>query len=138
MSDRRTILLVENDPADAELTRQALRRCDANLELVVEHTGDGAIERLKSSSPGPDLVLLDLNMPGTDGRAVLAEVRKHETTRTLPIIVLSTSNNPADVVASYAAGANAFLTKPMGFSERVRAVSALCEFWFETARLPAP
>lgn len=135
------ILLVEDDRADAELTRQALLRTDYTHELRVAHSSEEAVAALAECAAAnqalPDVVLLDLNMPGIDGLAFLSETREHPNirVRSLPVVILTTSTNQADVDACYQAGANAYLSKPMGFTERVTLLRRTCEFWGDFAWL---
>lgn len=136
-----TILLVEDNQDDLDLTRETFRR--TNRSIDIHHVSDGkeCMEFLRksgkfSSAPTPDLVLLDLNMPGMDGRDVLNAVSADSNLKHLPIVVLSTSNAQTDVMVSYQLGCRSFLTKPVDIIRFQQMVSELCVFWFDTAELP--
>jgi two-component system, chemotaxis family, response regulator Rcp1 len=130
-----TILLVEDSAPDAMLIRQALR--EAGVEGTVEVVADGeqALSRLRGGEP-PDLMLLDLNLPRKDGRAVLAEMREDPELREVPVIVLTTSSAPHDVHYCYRNGANSYVRKPLGLDPLVETARTIREFWFDTATLP--
>lgn len=89
-----------------------------------------------AEAPRPSLILLDLNMPRKSGREALAEIKSDESFRNVPIVVFTTSNAPIDVETSYSAGANAYLTKPLSYSEMLASMRALTDFWFTRAILP--
>lgn len=135
------ILLVEDDPADAFLARTAIR--ESKLVCEVHHMSDGdkALAFLRkqgthADSPRPDLVLLDLNMPGRDGRSVLAEMKKDSGLCDIPVVVLTTSDATSDIKTCYAAGANSFVTKPVDLDGFLRAMRSIEDYWFEVVRLP--
>ena len=135
------ILLVEDSPGDVNLTREALRSARVANELHVVEDGEAAMRFLRREDPyadvpTPDLVLLDLNLPRKDGREVLDEVKADPQLRTIPIIVLTTSADEADILQSYRLHANAFVTKPVGFSDFLEALKHLEGFWLEIVRLP--
>jgi two-component system, chemotaxis family, response regulator Rcp1 len=131
-----SILLVEDSAPDAMLIRQAL--LEAGVEGTVELVTDGeqALARLKRGAP-PDLMLLDLNLPRKDGRAVLAEMREDPALREIPVIVLTTSSAPHDVRYCYQQGANSYIRKPLGLDRLVETARSIRQFWFETATLPS-
>ena len=134
------ILLVEDDAADARLAQIALR--DAKVLCNVQHVRDGveAMTYLRglvsSGNKLPDLVLLDLNMPRKDGRQVLEEMRAEAALRTIPVVVLTTSDVDRDVAASYSLGANSFVTKPMDVDEFCAVIRGIENYWFSVVRLP--
>lgn len=135
------ILLVEDNPGDVRLLQEALAVTDIPHRLHVVTDGDEAIEFVyrrgeHADSPQPDLVLLDLNLPHTDGHEVLNELKTDPEHSRLPIIVLSSSNEEGDVRRAYAAGANAYLTKPIDPDELVERVELIETFWFSLAQLP--
>lgn len=128
------VLLVEDNPADARLTREAF--IDAGRPVVMEWVRDGeeALAYLRrqppyAEAPRPHLVLLDLNMPRKDGRAALAEIKSDASLRTIPVVVLTTSESMHDVRESYRAHANAYVTKPVDLDELTAKINALSEFW---------
>ncbi len=137
---RRTILLIEDNPADARLAVEAFGACA--VPCRVEHLTDGAQalallrERLQRGEPLPDLVLLDLNLPGLDGRELLAALKGAPGLRRIPVIVLTTSRAEADVLACYELHANSFVAKPMDLDSFERVAEAISRFWLETAELP--
>ncbi len=135
------VLLVEDNPGDVRLVREALRDGEIGHELSVVGDGTEALAFLRhegcyARAPRPDLVLLDLNLPRLDGRAVLAAIKDDEALRRLPVVVLTTSSDERDIVASYGLHANAFVTKPIGLDQFIAAIHAIEEFWFKVAALP--
>ena len=141
MKPGRIVLLVDDNPADVDLGREALR---ATFDRIhVESVGDGeeALAFLKrtgihAEKSRPDLVILDLNLPKKDGRAVLAEVKADADLRTIPIVVFSTSCSPPDIGRSYELGANCYVSKPGNLKDYLAAVQSIEQFWFGSARLP--
>lgn len=144
MKDNYSILLVEDNPADIQITRRALRDCKLPVELIVVRDGQDAIDYVMRSGrhaadPNwrqPDLVLLDLNLPRVTGREVLQCVRSHPSLRLVPVVVLSTSNRQEDVLALYAAGANTYLVKPTDFNRFVDVLHTMQRYWLDMALLP--
>ncbi len=136
------ILLVEDNPSDVILTQIALRQCKIANNLQVAADGEAALQLLRgqgefADSPRPDLILLDLNLPRMDGRELLAAIKDDENLRTIPVVVLTTSEAERDVLQSYSLHANAYITKPIDMDQFVRIVRAIDEFWFDIVRLPA-
>jgi len=132
---------VEDDPADAFLARTAIR--ESKLVCDVHHVPDGdkALAFLRqqgdaTEAPRPDLVLLDLNMPGRDGRSVLTEMKKDEGLKDIPVVILTTSDASSDVQSCYASGANSFVTKPVDLDGFLKAMRSIEDYWFEIVRLP--
>lgn len=135
------VLLVEDNPADVELTREALKDGKVLINLNVVDDGVKALAYLRKEPPyskagRPDLVLLDLNLPRKDGREVLQEIKGSSHTRAIPVVVLTTSEAEADIAKSYDLGINAYITKPVGFEEFRRVVELIDEFWFTVVKLP--
>ena len=139
-----TILLVEDNADEADLTRMALSRY--GHREGVHHVTDGrqALDylfrqgRFAGRTGGdPRVVLLDLKMPVLDGLAVLREVKASPHTRHTPVVMLTSSNEAADVRAAYAAGTNAYLAKPTNFADFLQSMKAVCEFWLHVNE-PAP
>ena len=135
------ILLVEDDPGDVELTREALQDSKLFTILHVVEDGEEAMAFLRkegrySGVPRPDLILLDLNLPKKDGRRVLEEIKSDEEMKMLPVVILTTSSAEEDVLRSYNLGANCYITKPVGLGEFTKIVQALDDFWFTVVRLP--
>jgi two-component system, chemotaxis family, response regulator Rcp1 len=130
-------LLVEDNPAEADLAREALSSV-VGLELVIVGSGQEALSYLRRGADAacPSLVLLDLNLPGLSGEDVLAEVRADARLRPIPVIVLSSSESERDIAALYGAGANCYLTKPIYHADFVAMMQAITQFWLSVARLP--
>lgn len=135
------ILLMEDDPGDVELVREAL--ADAKLSLSIEHVPDGEagmryLRRVGeySRAKRPDIILLDLNMPRKDGREVLEEVKGDKQLRSIPVVVLTTSDAEPDILESYDLGANCYLKKPLGLSEFLQVVKSVENFWLTMVKLP--
>jgi two-component system response regulator len=133
----RPILLVEDNPDDVELTRIAFAEANIANGLTVVNDGAEALDYLfargahadRDPDDLPSIVLLDLNLPKVDGREVLQAIRSHERTRSLPVVVMTTSAEPFDVEASYALGANSYIRKPVDFTQFVWAVKQVGLYW---------
>ncbi|GAA5448070.1 response regulator rcp1 [Deinococcus depolymerans] len=133
------VLIVEDSDEDFETVRWALRRLERTDTLERCRDGDEATARLQDRArPWPRLVLLDLNLPGTDGRDVLAFIRRDPYLRPLPVVVLSTSASEEDVNACYDLGVNAYLIKPVNFEQFTEQLRVTLDFWLGLARLPEP
>ncbi|MEU9182371.1 response regulator [Streptomyces sp. NPDC048550] len=130
------VLLVEDDAADAMLIEEALsERGTRNLVQVTD--GLAALEHLRApGSVRPDLIVLDLNMPRMNGRDLLRVLKSDETLQTIPVVVLTTSSAPDDVVGAYSSHANAYVTKPVNLEEFERAVQSIDSFYLDTATHP--
>jgi chemotaxis family two-component system response regulator Rcp1 len=135
------VLLVEDSPGDVRLTQEAFRDSGKPVRLHLASDGIEAMAFLKQqgahgSAPRPDLILLDLNLPRMDGRQVLALIKKDHSLKTIPTIILTTSDDEADVLISYQLQANCYLRKPAhwdAFDNLVRSINA---FWLTRAKLP--
>ena len=131
------ILLVEDNPDDVELTRIAFTQAKIANKLVVARDGAEALDYLfargahadRDPTQLPSIVLLDLNLPKVDGREVLQAIRGNELTRSVPVVVLTTSVEPFDVEASYALGVNSYIQKPVDFEHFVWAVQQVGLYW---------
>ena len=135
------ILLVEDSPTDAFLTQQALATGKLLNRLHVVEDGVKAIAFLRrqapyADAPRPHLILLDLNLPRKDGREVLAEIKEDADLKSIPVIVLTTSNAEKDIARSYALHANCYIAKPVDFASFVDAVTGIETFWFAVVTLP--
>jgi CheY-like chemotaxis protein len=135
------VLLVEDDPGDVLMTREAFEDNKVANRLHVVSDGAEALEFLRkegahSGAPTPDLVLLDLNLPRMDGREVLQAVKNDEALRSIPIVVLTTSEAEEDVLRSYALHANAYVTKPVDFERFIDVVRKIDDFFVSVVRLP--
>lgn len=135
------ILLVEDNPADAELIRQGFVECDVSCNLHVVGDGREALEFLHrrdkfADSPRPSVILLDLNMPRMNGREFLAVFKEEESLKSIPVIVLTTSVADVDVQESYRLHANAFVQKPVDFDEFLDVVRNISSHWLDLVKLP--
>ena len=129
------ILLVEDNAADVRLLREVLRHGARQVALHVAPDGEQALAML-AREPEPDLVLLDLNLPRVHGRDVLARMKADARLKHIPVIVLSTSRDDADVAACYQLHANCYLQKPMDVERFASAMRQLEEFWLTQVALP--
>ncbi|MEA2633749.1 MAG: hypothetical protein QOH92_516 [Chloroflexota bacterium] len=135
------ILLVEDNPGDVRLTREALK--EAKFRNTVQVVGDG-VEALAylhqqgqySGAMRPHLIMLDLNLPRMDGREVLAAIKKDADLRRIPVVVLSSSEAETDIARAYELHANAYVTKPVDIDHFLQVVKAIEEFWVEIVKLP--
>ena len=144
MDETRTpvVLLVEDSPDDQEFVRRAFGAIEYRIELHTVANGEEALRYVRSAQTGsddaswPDLILLDLNMPGMDGREVLARLKEQPETCTIPVVVFTSSQSEEDVVRAYQLGCNSFVKKPVGREELIRLVELLVRYWFRCAILP--
>ncbi len=137
------ILMVEDNPGDVRLTREAMKEGKISNRLSVVGDGVEALEFLRrqgrfSEAPRPDLILLDLNLPRKDGREVLAEVKSDPALRTIPVVVLTTSHADEDVIRAYNLHANCYITKPVDFNQFMKVVQQIDDFWVNLVTLPKP
>jgi CheY-like chemotaxis protein len=135
------ILLVEDSPEDFETTQRAFRRSGLKNPILRCADGDEALDFLfhrgsHADAPRPGVILLDLNLPGTDGREVLAEIKADAELKQIPVIVLTTSSDDRDVQACYQAGASSYIQKPVDVEGFMRAIERLNDYWFEVVILP--
>lgn len=135
------VLLVEDDPGDVDLTKEILAEAHLVLNLDVVPDGVEAMSYLRregkyAATTRPDLILLDLNMPRKDGREVLRDIKNDAVLRTIPVVVLTTSDAEADILRSYGLGANCYVTKPVGLDEFTEVVRHIESFWFTIVKLP--
>jgi two-component system, response regulator len=135
-AEPKTILLVEDNADDEQLTLRAMRQSDVPNIIRVARDGAEALEFLfgPNSQRLPDLVLLDLKLPKVSGLEVLDRIRREEKTRTLPIVVLTSSDEERDIVESYNLGANSYIRKPVDFDEFIDAVRQLGLYWLAMNR----
>jgi len=135
------VLLVEDNPGDVRLTREALRDTRTPVHLHVASDGVEAMAFLRHEGdqvhfPRPDLILLDLNLPRMDGRELLAEIKKDESLKSIPTIILTSSDADVDIAKSYRLQANAYLIKPVQLAAFERLVATTTDFWLTKVRLP--
>jgi len=130
------ILLVEDNPNDAELTERALRKSELGARLAVVRDGAEALEYLLSGRPRPRVVFLDLKLPKIDGIEVLRRVRADDRTRSIPVVVLTSSQEERDVSECYQLGVNSYVVKPVEFDKFYQAVSDLGTYWLVLNKSP--
>jgi two-component system, chemotaxis family, response regulator Rcp1 len=137
----RVVLLVEDSPGDVRLTQEAFREADPSIELHVASDGVEAMaflrrEGIHASAKRPDFILLDLNLPKMDGREVLGQIKEDEDLKTIPTVILTTSDAQADILTSYKLRANCYLSKPVELEEFESLVKSINDFWLTTVKLP--
>ncbi|MCL7931196.1 response regulator [Halomonas llamarensis] len=139
MSQTHSVLLVEDDQADAYITQKVF--CDIAEDITLSHseTGESALEWLatrQAQGTLPGLILLDLNMPGMDGFAFLEQTKGHETLRSIPVVVLTTSASQGDVDRAYALGAAGYVVKPNSIDDFTHYMQRLVGYWFSLVKRP--
>jgi CheY-like chemotaxis protein len=140
----RPLLVVEDSDEDFEALGWAFESAALTNPVYRCTTGDDALDFLHQNGkynaeqvmPSPALILLDLNLPGTDGREVLEEIKQDTNLKTIPVVVLSTSSNPKDIESCYQKGANTYLVKPVDFDQFMKQIQVFCRYWFEAAIIP--
>ncbi|NJC66763.1 response regulator [Planosporangium flavigriseum] len=135
------VLLVEDDPGDVLMTKEAFEEHKVRNNLSVVNDGAEAIAYLRregayADAARPDLILLDLNLPKRDGREVLAEIKNDPALRQIPVVVLTTSQADEDIVRSYQLHANAYVTKPVDFDRFIEVVRQIDDFFVSVVKLP--
>ncbi|MHB8955841.1 MAG: response regulator [Pirellulaceae bacterium] len=135
------ILLVEDNPGDVDLTKEALEGAKVSNRLHVVDNGEQAMDFLcrrgeHADAPRPDLILLDLNLPKKDGREVLEEIKANRDLAEIPVVILTTSAADEDVGRAYQLHANCYITKPVNFTEFLKVIQAIEDFWLTIVRLP--
>ena len=138
-----TILLADDDEEDRELARDALQDSRLANEMKFVTDGQDLLDYLRhegrwspEDSPRPGIILLDLNMPRKDGREALQEIKDDDSLRRIPVVVLTTSRDEADVLTTYDLGVSSFITKPVSFSGLVDVMRTWTRYWFEIVELP--
>ena len=139
------ILLVEDNPADVRLIREAFKDNKTKNDFHVEQDGEAAINylnNLKSNGNGngttrPDLIILDLNLPKINGFEVLEKIKSNPVLKSIPVVVLSTSDSEEHIYKSYNLNANCYITKPVDFNQFLDVVRVIESFWFQIAKLPS-
>ncbi len=142
--EKTTILVVEDSPEDFEATQRGFRKAGLRNSIIHCEDGDEALDYLyrrgryadPKDAPRPAVILLDLNLPGTDGREVLEQVKSDPQLRSIPVVVLTTSSDDRDIQECYQAGANSFIQKPVDLDGFLEAMQRLKDFWLEIAILP--
>ena len=137
------ILLVEDNPADVRLMVESLKGIKIRNHLQVARGGTEALDILyqrgqHESKARPDAILLDLNMPGVDGREVLRQIKNDPSLRSIPVVVMTSSEAESDILRSYDLHANCYVSKPIDFETFTQVVKNVEHFWFEVVKLPEP
>jgi chemotaxis family two-component system response regulator Rcp1 len=135
------VLLVEDNPGDVRLTREALKEGKVRNNLSVVQDGVEALAFLRregqyADAPRPDVILLDLNLPRKDGREVLEEVKADPALRAIPVVILTSSDAERDIAQAYALHANCYITKPVDLDQFITVVKSIEDFWFTIVKLP--
>jgi len=135
------VLLIEDSPGDVRLTQEAFRAADVSIQLHVVTDGVEAMAFLHqeadhADAPRPDFILLDLNLPKMDGREVLARIKADAALKTIPTVILTTSEAEDDIVSSYQLQANCYLSKPVQLPDFMDLVRSVNNFWLTMAKLP--
>ncbi|MFA7239768.1 MAG: response regulator [Sulfuricellaceae bacterium] len=135
------ILLIEDNPGDVRLTREALKEARININLNVANDGLEAMKMLHQEAPYanqplPDLVLLDLNMPRMDGREVLRLIKTDDNLKRIPVVILTTSAAETDILQAYGLHANCYITKPVELEQFMDIVKSIEGFWLTVVKLP--
>lgn len=135
------VLLVEDSPGDVRLTREAFGGANPNIHLSVVADGEEAMSFLRreephGAAPRPDLILLDLNLPKVDGREVLSQIKDDDGLKTIPTIILTTSEAETDIATSYKLQANSYLCKPVQLDKFEGLITSINDFWLTKTRLP--
>lgn len=136
------ILLVEDNPGDRRLTVEALKEAKIRNELYEVENGVEAMAFLRkegnySAVPRPDLILLDLNLPKMDGREVLREIKEDVRLKSIPVVILTTSEAEEDIIKTYELHANCYITKPVDLDQFIKVVKSIEDFWLTIVQLPA-
>ena len=139
------ILLIEDSPEDYEATLRALTRSGLANPIFRCDDGESALNYLfhrgkfaQNNAPRPGLILLDLDLPGIDGREVLAEIKNDPELKTIPVVVFTISNDEQEIEKCYQAGANGYVKKPVNLESYLNAINRLTNYWFEIVVLPKP
>jgi two-component system response regulator len=135
------VLLIEDDMGDVELTEAALAKSKLKINLNVVNDGEEAIAYLRqegqyTDAVRPNLIVLDLNLPGLSGLEILSAIKSEQHLKTIPVVILTTSDASTDILKSYELGVNCYVTKPIGLKEFVKIVNSIEDFWFTVVQLP--
>jgi CheY-like chemotaxis protein len=144
MQNKIVILMADDDEDDRLLAEEAFKESRIRNDLRFVNDGENLMDYLykrgdyskPGSAPRPGLILLDLNMPKKDGREALEEIKAHNSFRHIPVVILTTSRDEADILRSYNVGANSFIVKPVTFESLVEVIKLIGRYWFEIVELP--
>ena len=135
------ILLVEDNPADVRLVQEVFKEARIHNKMRVALDGDKAMQILRregeyARASSPDLIILDLNLPKKDGREVLKEIKEDENLKSIPVVILTTSNAEEDLIETYKNNANCYISKPVDLNNFIKVVKIIKDFWLSTVKLP--
>lgn len=138
------VLLIEDSDEDYEVTLRVFKMAGLSNPIYRCNNGDSALDYLHrrppydspEKAPRPAVILLDLNLPGTDGREILDEIKSTESLKKIPVIVLTTSNTEEDIIECYSYGANSYIKKPMAIEQYAEAIRRVKDYWFGIVMLP--
>ena len=138
------LLVIEDSDEDFEALMRMLRKSDVANPIYRCTDGDEALDFLyrsgnytdKAKAPRPSIILLDLNLPGTDGREVLEQIKQDRELKIIPVVVLTTSSNPKDIEVCYQYGVNGYILKPIDIKKLMRTIQVIIDYWFEVVILP--
>jgi len=138
---KRRILFVEDNPGDVRLVQEAFKDSKIENEINVVHDGVQAMDYLwkkgaYAAAFRPDLILLDLNLPKKDGREILMEIKQNEEFKSIPVVILSSSNATADIRSTYDNYANCYIQKPINYDDYMEVIGRIEEFWFTIVKMP--
>lgn len=136
LTEAQPILIVEDSEDDFDATQRAFNKANLHNPIVHASSGQEALDYLEAQQRCPGIILLDLNMPGIDGRQTLKIIKQNASWKKIPVVVLTTSDDERDVKACYELGANTYIQKPVDFDGLINAIQQLKEYWFEIALLP--
>lgn len=140
-----TLLIVEDSDEDFEALNRIMRKtCQFEVPTTRCTDGDDALDFLyregpyanRSATESPSLILLDLNLPGTDGREVLSQIKQDEQLKTIPVVVMTTSSNPRDIEECYRSGVNSYMLKPTNIEQLKSSIRLFIDYWYKVAVLP--
>lgn len=136
------ILLVEDNEGDVGLVEEVFQEAKIMNNLNIAEDGEEAILFLRkegkfSNVPSPDIILLDLNLPGKDGREVLKEIKEDGELKRIPVVILTTSKAEEDILKSYNLHANSYITKPVDFDQFIKVIKSIENFWLDIVKLPS-
>ncbi|MGB3615992.1 MAG: response regulator [Elainellaceae cyanobacterium] len=139
-----TLLIVEDSNEDFETLKRLLRRTSSSIKMQRCVNGEQALEFLyrrgqyqEDEAPRPKMIILDLNLPRTDGRQVLHQIKQDQALKKIPIVVFTTSSSPKDIDECYSHGVNSYIVKPMDFSQLKQNIQTLVDYWFGVTTLPS-
>ncbi len=143
--NQQPLLIIEDSDEDFEALERMIIKAQISNPIYRCEDGEEALDFLfhegeyedESLSPRPSLIVLDLNLPGTDGREVLAELKQHQDLQTIPVVIFSTSSNPKDIDACYRQGISGYIVKPMDTQRLNQLVQTFLEYWFNVVELPS-